>query len=145
MSFGYSVGDIALGIKLIGTAIASLKESDGASSEYQGILRDLSDLQHILNFLQDARLQANTSNADVTLLNAVAARAQKLAQDVGIFLESIHKYGHSLGHDSDKHRHIPRKLQWGLIESKKLSTLRTNVSSQLNIINALQQSQHLYV
>ena len=143
MSFRYSLSDIALGVKIIGTAITALKEYGGASSEYQELQRDLTDLQHVLHFLQT--LHGKPGFGDLDTLNLIATRATASTARLDDFLRSIRKYESYLTRSSKWNNAISRKLQWALLESKKVKKLHTRVALDMRIINNLQQKIFMYV
>lgn len=51
--FGFSVGDIIAGLKVIKTAIDALKESKGAASEFQALVQEIESLKDGLDSLAD--------------------------------------------------------------------------------------------
>ena len=143
MSFGYSLSDVALGIKIVGTAISALKESDGASSEFQELMRDLVDLQRILQSIQAARERPVVANSDS--LDQIAARAKVSATRIDTFLDQVRKFENALGQPSKWNNAIPRKLQWALLESMKVRKFYKRIGRDLHIISALQQNILMYV
>ena len=110
MSLGYSLSDIALGVKLVASIISTLRQSGGASMEYQELHRDLSDLHHVLNFLQRAKRVPRFGSPSI--LNAIAARAEASTIRLDAFLKSLRKYECTLNHSSKWNIGIPRKIQW---------------------------------
>ena len=141
MSFGYCVGDIVLGITIVNRAISALKETGGSSTEYQAVVRELSDLLQVLKYLESTH-RAGSRHADVNFLNAVAAHAQKSAEDVQSFLESISKY-ESLRCGRQWYQKIPRKLQWNFADSKKINDFRCKLNAHLSLIQTLQDCQQV--
>ena len=142
MSFGWSAGDIALGIRLVGLVISSLRETGGAASEYQDLLKDLSGLQQMLQTLQSAEKTTDPRNSGVPDL--ITAHLQESAGEIKSFLESLKDFGESLGRRSKWHQSIPRKLQWTLSESKRLSKRYERLNARLNTAVTIHQIQRMY-
>ena len=143
MSFGYSLSDIALGVKIVGTAVEALREFGGASSAYQELQRDLTDLQHVLQFLQT--VHGKSDHGDLDTLNLIATRAKVSATRLNDFLKSTKKYDKSLSRPSRWSNAIPRKLQWGLLESRKVKTIHKRIALDMRIISDLQHTIFMYV
>ena len=109
MSFGYSISDITLSVRLIGTAVSALKETGGAFSEFHDLHHYLSDLQHILQVLEAAQGKPEFRNFDG--LDRIAARAKDLRTRISTFLDQINKYEDALGQSSKWNHAVPRKLR----------------------------------
>ena len=137
MSFGYSINDAVLGLKLVGTAISALRQTDGATAQYQKLQRDLVDLQHVLQFLQEVRRRPT---GNTVILNTIAARAQISTSRLGTLLNSFQKYDSSLNHPSRWNKCVSRKLQWAFVESRKMKKLQRQIGFEMDIINALQHT-----
>ena len=144
MSLGWSPSDIALGIKLVGTAISALKESGGAATEFRSLNKDLTGLKEILEVLQNANVQNANGRSDggnVDLLNQIAAHAQTSTDYVREALVSFNKFQGSLNRRSRWHEAVPRKLQWGFFQREKIGKLQSKISMRLDMIHTLQQAQ----
>ena len=143
MSFGYSLGDIALGVKIVRSAIEALRESDGASSAYQDLHRDLTDLQHAFQFLE--AVHGKSDRGDLDTLNLIAARAKASITRLEGFLKSIKRYDKSLSRPSKWNEAIPRKLQWSLVEGRKVKNIHKRLALDMLTISNLQQNVLMYV
>ena len=139
--FGFSVGDFVAGIELTAKVIRALKESGGASSEYQQILRELESLEIILQHLSS--LKATKENHHY--VNAFRGQAQSIQVLVQQFLDSITKYKSSLG--ATAHRGVRhgsgKKIQWTLLRQPEVAKLRSTIEFQISILNLLFNSYSL--
>ena len=101
MSFGWSVGDIIEGLKLLHQIGSALKYSGGASSGFQDIVSFLQTLSRTLNHLN--ALQDTALEPDI----AENLRVQRSHIRVPLteFLDDVsRRYGPSLGVSSTKHK-----------------------------------------
>ena len=91
--FGFSIGDFVAGIELTAKVIKALKESGGASSEYQQVPRQFESLELVLQHLPSLRV----TDEDRSYVNAIRGQAQTIQVSVQQFLGSIIRYKSSLG------------------------------------------------
>ena len=131
--FGWSVGDLVTVSKLLIEAGRALKETGGASSDYE---EHLSCFQSTLATLQSLRVLNNALKAagGTTVLGD---EVEAIQVALTIFIHEIKQYDPSLGLLRSKgwHREIPKKLKWSLYVSKKASKLQTKLLVPLLTIN----------
>ena len=141
MSFGWSVGDIIASINLLVKIGCALKETGGASSEYQESIEFLFGLEITLQNLQ--------SIAPVLLPSPqqgiLQLEIEKIAKPIAKFFDRVQKLDRFLGKESKKSlwKTGPRKIQWALQVSKEVKALRDSISVPIASINILLQTQAL--
>lgn len=123
MSFGWSAGDIVLGISTLVKVGQAIKETGGAASEYQEALSILKSIEATLRGLETIA----ASNPGLVLNVQLAEQARLLKSAVDDFRKKVEKYDLSLGSDSNRRkvRRIPREVQFAL--SEKIRELQTAI------------------
>ncbi|KAL9120892.1 MAG: hypothetical protein Q9187_002549 [Circinaria calcarea] len=138
-AFGFSAGDFITAIGLIAKVSNALKDTNGASVEYQQVVLQLNGLKRTLLYLE--ALEPNEYNADH--VNAIRCMAVSCKLPLQQFLDDIQKYEKSLAADSvRKHgRKDMRKAQWGIYMEKEVAKMRSMISTQVMSINLLLSAQ----
>lgn len=127
MSFGWSAGDIVAALKLLHQIGIALRDSGGASSEFQDTLSFLQTLsrtlQH-LNALQATLLDSDLSDNLREQCDHIRVPLTELLDDVG------RRFGSTLGVNSIANRVFaaPRKIQWAVSTSKKIKRLQDRIA-----------------
>ena len=133
--FGFSVGDFIDAIGLAVKAVNSLKDANGASTDYQQVTLQLNGLKRALIHLE--RLQSNAHNADQ--INAIRCMAMGCKLPLQAFLDNIKKYEKSLAAGvSRRHgRSDVRKVQWGVFMEKEVTKIRGIINAHTLSIELL--------
>jgi Flp pilus assembly protein TadG len=137
--FGFSAGDIVLAIQLLLKVSAALKETGGASSEYQEILHFLNTAKLVLEHLGTTDL----SKLDLPAKNAIRAQATAAIKPLQQFLTEVEEYATSLGNVDAKtsSRAAFQKAKWTLVVMKKLEVLRNRFTADLQVLQLLLQTE----
>ena len=140
MSFGWSAGDIVATLNLLHKVVVALKDTGGASSDYQEVSCFLNVLTVTLQHLK--ALQAAPLDPDL------AKNLEKLCEQVQgplePFCERIRtSFERDLGADSVKPNiwAAGRKLQWALSTSKKVKELREKIGGPIAAIGVVLSQQ----
>ena len=139
MSFGFSVVAVSLKIQIVAKAGLALRETGGASSEFQEASQFLCGLELTLQHLQ------GFSSADINPAHGAIIQAQVdlIRPPLSNFLDSIEMFEASLGPRAAKADRIfsgvPRKLHWSLFVSKKVKKLQDSIAVPLCTISLLLQ------
>ena len=133
--FGFSVGDFFATIGLVINTVNSLKDSEGASIDYQQVVLQLNGLKNTLIRLE--RLQPNAHNADH--VNAIRCMALGCKLPLQSFLDSVEKYEKSLAAGALRRhgRSDIRKVQWGIFMEKEVTKMRGILNAQVLSIELL--------
>ena len=139
--FGFSVGDFIAGIELVAKISKALKDSGGASAEYQQVVQQLESLRLTLQQLSSVK----ATSRNYAFVNAVRAQAQLIETSLQPFLDSITKYNKSLGGQAPRGaRHgSARKVEWALSRQPKVAKLRSTIEAQVSTLNLLLNSYNL--
>ena len=133
--FGFSVGDFIGAIGLFVKVVSSLKDANGASTDYQQVTLQLNGLKRALIYLE--RLQPNAHNADH--INAIRCMAMRCKLPLQTFLDNVEKYEKSLAAGSFRRhgRSDVRKVQWGVFMEKEITKIRGIINAQVLSIELL--------
>ncbi|KAL8671359.1 MAG: hypothetical protein Q9168_004141 [Polycauliona sp. 1 TL-2023] len=134
-AFGFSVGDFINTINLIRKISKALKETGGASSEYQDAVLELRGLKHALQHLE--AIEPTEDNAGY--VNAIRGMALACKIPLQEFMAKLDKYEASLGpwaHRSSVGG-FGRKTKWALSFGKEVDNLRAIVAAKQISINLL--------
>ncbi|KAL8837526.1 MAG: hypothetical protein Q9170_002485 [Blastenia crenularia] len=134
-AFGFSVGDFISTINLIRKISKALKESGGASSEYQDAVVELKGLEHALQHLE--ALEPTEDN--VGHVNAIRGMALACKIPLQEFMKKLETYEESLGpwaHRSS-FSDFGRKTTWAVSFGKEIEKLRAVVAAKQISINLL--------
>ena len=133
--FGFSIGDFIAGIDLIARVVTALKDTGGASSEYQILIQELQHLQLLLEQLKDLKPSASSLNH----VNAVRGLALTFKLPLSEFLQKIERYKSSLGVVSSRRQWVgaPRKAQWTLFMPEEISKMRAMITMKIVTVSLL--------
>ncbi|KAL8784372.1 MAG: hypothetical protein Q9213_004024 [Squamulea squamosa] len=134
-AFGFSAGDFVSAILLIKKISRALRDSGGASSEYQGAVIELENLQRTLQHLGSIEPTEDNIN-HVNAIRGMALACQLPLQD---FLAKLSKYEMSLGPWASHSflRNATRKAQWATAFSDDVKQLRALVAAKQISISLL--------
>ena len=119
----------------------ALKQTGGASTEYQLVIIELKSLEDILRHLET--LQPNEDN--VTHINAIRGMALACQLPLRDFMVKLEKYESTLGPfaDSKSYRAMARKSKWAIVFAQEVERLRAMVAAKnisLNLLLAMNTS-----
>lgn len=140
-AIGFSAGDIALALKFVYQISKSFRDSGGASSEYQEVLRYLEGLLLTLQQLQNL----DASATDPSVVKAIQALSASCAAPIHEFIEGIKKFETSLGVAANRGKLKAgfQRAQWSLFVSEKVEKLKGRINGQMQPIHLLLESQTL--
>lgn len=147
MSFGWSIGDLLAALGLLNKVRIALTDSHGASAQFQ---EELAFLQNIAATLEHLRmLEVLPLGAlDPVLLASLQQHCQQIRGPLQDFLKDIQdRFFRRLGNKTSwwNARTAPRKVQWALSTSKKVTTLREIISGNLIAVQVALGQQTLHV
>jgi hypothetical protein len=124
MSFGWSVGDIALVTKTVVKVGKALRESGGSASEYQDAVNFLTSIEQMLRGLETLLLEHPNLRWEAELKE----QGNNIKAAIKSFTRKIEKYNSSLGEGTNrsKARRMPREVQFAL--SDQVKELRAHVT-----------------
>jgi hypothetical protein len=144
MSFGWSAGDIDAALKLLHQIGSALRDSGGASSDFQDTLLFLQTLSRTLEHLNV--LQATPLDSDV--VDNLREQYNHIRVPLTAFLDDVGgRFGPSLSVQNERNKILaaPRKIQWELSTSKKVKRLQDRVAVPMASVGLMLGHQILYV
>jgi hypothetical protein len=137
--FGFSAGDIASCIQLLSTVIVALKDSAAAREEFQDAQIFLEHLCLVLSRLQHLDVDC----LDPAFTNALSATSQTVIQTIQEFTTEIRPTAVAMerGADCRTLRSAFRSVEWRLRIKKKVQALVERVSTDMQMLELLMQSQ----
>jgi len=134
MSFGWSVGDIVSCIAVIVRVSKGLKDSTGATAEYEAAADFLNGLKTTLEKLKEHL----DSYPDTFHAKDIGEQAERLKAAVEKFKVKAEKFEASLASDSTRSsiRRAPRKIQWTLF-ADSIKELQRAISQPQNVLNTI--------
>jgi hypothetical protein len=135
MSFGFSVGDFLTVGQLICDITKSLRDTGGAKSEYQELIRELETLKKALEHIDTLQLGCEPR----ATLDSIKYAALSCRQPLEGFLNKIRKYGRSLDIRSKRNiiKSAPDKLKWTFGHKEEIKKLQNYLSLHVGVINML--------
>jgi hypothetical protein len=142
MTFRWSAGDIVKCVELIVRVSKGLKDSTGASAEYEAAVDFLNGLKTTLDKLNE-HLEAYP---DTFHGKDLAEQAERLKTAVEKFKAKAEKFEVSLAPGSTKSsfRRAPKKIQWTLF-ADSIKELQAAILQPQNVLNTILLLQTLYV
>jgi hypothetical protein len=130
MSFGWSAGDLLAALTVLNKIRVALKDSGGASSDYQeenGFLQSVSTTLETLNSVQSLPLDADA-------LKNLQQICRQIQGPLRPFLDKVnHDFQSKLGpqpvskNQFSKVFRAPRMMQWALSTSKQVQQLKNRI------------------
>lgn len=140
MSFGWSASDIVAALQLLNTVVVALKDTGGASSDYQDVSCFLNILSVTLQHLQ--ALQA--APLDPNLAKNLEQHCAQIQGPFTAFRERISsRFKRDLGAESTRLKVLTagRKIQWALSTSKEIKKLQDQIGGSVAAIGIILSQQ----
>lgn len=135
------IADLCLLIGLVKKVSKALKETGGATTEYQLVVVELKGLKNILRHLETLK----PTEDNVTHINAIRGMALACQLPLRDFMAKLEKYESTLGPFADKRslRVMVRKSKWAVVFAEEVERLRAMVAAKnisLNLLLAMNTS-----
>ena len=132
--FGFSVGDLFLGLKLIKDSIGALNDSKGATADYAALVTDITTLQGGLEAIEELQADETLSPRQISALENAVNACQASIQE---FLASISKYQPHLNVKAIGLQSNFRKIKWTLCKKDDVATFRAQLGRHTSSITML--------
>lgn len=137
--FGFSVGDLVLGLKLIKQSIEALEDTKGSSADYQALSLEVDSLKDGLEAVEDLQLGRRLgpdSKACLTIQDAI----ERCQRCIDVFLSTIAKYQPWLRANDPPGpawKANVKKIQWALCKKDDVSRFRAQLERHSSSISML--------
>ncbi|KAL8948158.1 MAG: hypothetical protein Q9222_005635, partial [Ikaeria aurantiellina] len=134
-AFGFSAGDVVHAIGLIRKVQKALKDTGGASAEYQHVIIELNGLENVLRQLE--ALEPNENN--VNQVNAIRGMALACQIPLRDFLTKVERYDSSMSPFSKRtsFKAMRHKTVWALSVNEDVTKLRALIAAKVLSINLI--------
>ncbi|KAL2041372.1 hypothetical protein N7G274_005754 [Stereocaulon virgatum] len=132
--FGFSIGDLFLGLKLIKDSIGAVNDLKGAAADYKALVTDITTLQDGLEAIEELQADQLFSPRQVSALRRAVCACQESIQN---FLTSISKYQPHLSAKVSGVQSNFRKIKWTLCKKDDVSQFRVQLGRHASAITML--------
>ena len=134
VGFGFSVGDLCVGLKLIKDSVDAIHDTKGSPAEYAALRKEISSLQDGLEAAEEFRAESNlTEKQNAALDSAISA----CSSCIGEFITSISRYQPHLHPKASGFNANFRKIKWALCKKDDIAKFRAQLSRHASTINML--------
>ena len=137
--FGFSIGDVIAGIRVIKTTIDALHSTRGASKDYQQLSSALQTLNESLDTVRSIPLDPHH---DAQQSAAITTAVQRCQQTIDSFLECMNKF--ELLKQTDLSRGwstrvvaVARKIQWAVCMKEDIAKFTEDLYKKIEEIGLL--------
>ncbi|KAL8657662.1 MAG: hypothetical protein Q9226_001692 [Calogaya cf. arnoldii] len=137
--FGFSVGDIVAGLKLIKQSIEAFQDTKGSSATYQALIHEIDSLKDGLEAIEDLSLDQRFGPKSKQCL-AVQEAIARCWHCIDNFLSTTAKFQPWLGSDAPpgfRRKASLRKVQWALCKRDDVSRFRAQLERHCSSISML--------
>lgn len=134
VGFGFSVGDLVAGLKVIKDAVEAVKDTKGASADYAALVAEITSLQDGLEAINDLQLGCRGSSKQQLAIERAIGACRKCLED---FMTSISKYQPHLQTQASGVISSYRKIRWALCKKDDVAVFRTRLERHTSSINML--------
>ncbi|KAL8685145.1 MAG: hypothetical protein Q9224_005943 [Gallowayella concinna] len=137
--FGFSVGDIVAGLKLIKQSVEALQDTKGSTADYQALTHEIDSLKDGLEAIEDLRLHQHfgpRSKQGIAVHEAVA----RCCHCLNTFLSTISKYQPWLQKNArpgSSWKASWKKIQWALCKKDDVNRFRAQLERHCSSISML--------
>ena len=132
--FGFSVGDLFLGLKLLQESIDAVNDSKGAAADFTALAKEITSLQDGLEAIEELQENHPFSLKQATALDRAISTCQESIEE---FLTSISKYQpHLKAKTSGLHSNY-RKIKWTVCKKDDVAKFRAQLGRHASAITML--------
>lgn len=132
--FGFSIGDLFLGLKLLKESIEAVKDSKGAAADFIALATEITSLQDGLEAIEELQSSFPFSIKQASALDRAISTCQKSIED---FLTSISKYQPHLEAKRSGLRSNYRKIKWTVCKKDDIARFRAQLGRHASAITML--------
>lgn len=137
--FGFSAGDLVLGLKLIKKSIEALEDTKGSSADYQALCHEIDSLKSGLEAVEDLQLEWRLRHNSKPFI-AVQEAISRCRRCIDVFLLTITKYQPWLrtnGPSDSPWKANLKKIQWALCKKDDVNRFRAQLERHSSSISML--------
>ena len=132
--FGFSVGDLFLGLKLLKESIDAVNDSKGAAADFIALATEITSLQDGLEAIEELQSNLPFSIKQTSALDRAISSCQ---QSIEEFLTSISKYQPHLEAKTSGLRSNYRKIKWAVCKKDDITRFKAQLGRHASAITML--------
>lgn len=132
--FGFSIGDLIAGIKLINSSVQAVNEAKGASADFAALGTEIATLEDGLEAIEELQLAGAFSSKQGGAIERAISACQNSIDD---FCSSIAKYQPHLRSQASGLHAGYRRIKWALCKKEDVANFRSQVARHSSSINML--------
>jgi len=134
VGFGFSIGDLFAGLRLIKDSVEAVHDTKGSPADYSSLVKEIICLQDGLDVIQELQSECSLSERQ----NAALERAAYACQEsIDEFLSSISRYQPHLNARASGIQSNYRKIKWALCKKDDVAKFRSQLGRHASSINML--------
>jgi Fungal N-terminal domain of STAND proteins len=134
VGFGFSIGDVISGLKLLRNSVEAVNNVHGSSADYASLIAELESLNTALEAASELTSEHLVNPEQRKAINSAVKACQKCVDD---FLVRIAQYQQHLKRGNSGWRSCYMKIKWALCKQEDVAKLRAMLGSHTNSINVL--------
>ena len=132
--FGFSVGDLFLGLKLLKESIDAVNDSKGAAADFTALATEITSLQDGLEAIEELQAKLPFSIKQTSALDRAISTCQGSIDE---FLTSVSKYQPHLKAKTSGLRSNYRKIRWTVCKKDDIAKFRAQLGRHASAITML--------
>ena len=132
--FGFSIGDLFLGLKLLKESIDAVNDSKGAAADFIALATEITSLQDGLEAIEELQSNFPFSIKQASALNRAISTCQESIEE---FLTSISKYQPHLEAKTSGLRSNYRKIKWAVCKKDDITKFKAQLGRHASAITML--------
>lgn len=145
--FGFSVGDIVAGLKLIKQSIEAIQDTKGSTADFEALGHEIASLKAGLEAVEDLKLD-QTFGSESKQCVAIGQAIARCWKCIDIFLSTIAKYQPWLrskaASASLNWKANLKKIQWALCKKDDVNRFRAQLERHTSSISMLLVTLQVY-
>ena len=144
VGFGFSIGDLIAGIKLIKTSVEAVNGASNASSDFAALITEIATLEDGLEAIEEIQLEGKFSSKQGVAIDRAVSACQQSIDD---FCCSIAKYQPHLQKHASGLQASYRRIKWALCKKEDVTQFRAQVARHAcaisMLLNTIQLNQQI--
>ena len=132
--FGFSVGDLFLGLKFLKESIDAVNDSKGAAADFATLATEITSLQDGLEAIEELQSSSPFSIKQTSALDRAISSCQRSIEE---FLTSISKYQPHLQAKTSGLRSNYRKIKWSVCKKDDITRFKAQLGRHASAITML--------
>ena len=134
VGFGFSIGDLFSGLRLIKDSIEAVNDTKGSSADYASLMNEIVSIEGYLEAIEEIRSNRSLPASQNAALDHAVTACQESIDD---FISSISKYQPHLNVKASGFQAGYRKVKWALCKKDDVARFRAHLTRHASALNML--------